>query len=409
MVNWLTDNIGTGAYLTVVKENENKIIVDVRDIVDKDGNTAESILCKIKEAQNILSLYQKVIICCDYGMSRSNSIAVAVIAEYLNIPLSEAVKSVIKKVSIDGVKPEVLNSVFKALKPNIKSKNGAENILVTGASGFLGKDLIKQLSGHYFVKGITSSDCDLKKDAITLDILAKENNITSLVHLANPRIYTLNAAMGDSLTMLKNVLEICRINKIKLVFISSWEVYSGYIGDNIFINETMPVFPKGAYAETKWLSESLIKHYGNVFGLKYSIIRSSPVYGADSDKPKFIYNFLDKAQKGEKIVTHQYLNGSPKMDLLFINDLVDAIKKVIQYNSQDVFNIGSGRSISTESIAQLLVKLTKSTSLVAHNKINSYYPGIIFNTSKANDILGWKPKGNLEEFFITLIDSQINN
>lgn len=409
MVNWLTDNIGTGAYLTVVKQNDNTIIVDVRDVVDKDGNTVEAILNKIEEAQNILKQYQKVIICCDYGMSRSNSIAVAVIAQYLSIPFSEAVKSVIKKVSIDGVKPEVLNSVFKALQPNNKSKNDVENILVTGASGFLGKDLIKQLSNQYFVEGITSSDCDLKKDAITLDIIVKEKNITTLVHLANPRIYTLNAAMGDSLTMLKNVLEICRLNNIKLVFISSWEVYSGYVGDNIFINETMPVFPKGAYAETKWLSESLIKHYGNVFGLKYSIIRSSPVYGAGSDKPKFIYNFLDKAIKGEKIVTHQYLNGSPKMDLLYIDDLVNAIQKVIQYDIQDTFNIGSGTSISTESIAQLLVKLTKSTSLVAHNKINSYYPGIIFNTSKAQDILGWLPNGNLEVFFTTIIDSQINN
>ena len=405
MINWLTENIGTAAYLKIIDTDLDKhIIIDVRDLVDKDGNYSDTILKKIEDSIQVLNKYNRVVICCDYGMSRSNSIAAGLISMYTKISFSNAVKIVIDKVSVEGIKPEVLSSVFNALNIKQVKSFSDNNILITGANGFIGKTLINNISKNQSVIGLTSIDCDLIKDAIRLDIMVKENNITTLVHLANPRIYTVNSAMGESLTMLKNVLEVCRLNRIKLIFLSSWEVYSGYLGENIVIDESMPIFPKGSYGETKWLSEKLIQHYSEVYGLKYTIIRSSPVYGLGSDKPKFLYNFIQKARKNENIITHEYLNGSPKLDLLSLNDLINAINVIIQKKIDGTINIGSGRLLSTNEIAQLIIKQLGSTSLVSTSKINSYYPGILFNTKKAKELLNWETEDILENFLESLLE-----
>ena len=49
MINWLTENIGTAAYLKIIDTDLDKhIIIDVRDLVDKDGNYSDTILKKIE-------------------------------------------------------------------------------------------------------------------------------------------------------------------------------------------------------------------------------------------------------------------------------------------------------------------------------------------------------------------------
>ncbi|HET6995255.1 MAG TPA: hypothetical protein VFI06_09760, partial [Chitinophagaceae bacterium] len=99
MINWLTDYIGTGAYLDVMAAGGDVAVVDVRNLVDKDGNTGEAILSKIDESIAILKKHGKVVVCCDYGMSRSNSIAAGVISKYESIPFSKAVSMVQQKTS----------------------------------------------------------------------------------------------------------------------------------------------------------------------------------------------------------------------------------------------------------------------------------------------------------------------
>lgn len=399
MINWLTENIGTGAYLDIVDKFHDSPIVDVRDLVDKDGNTSKAILGKIDEALDILKSHNKVVICCDYGMSRSNSIAAGVISKYTGTPLSKVVQSILTKVSAEGVKVEVLNSVFEALNcEKARDNDISRRILITGASGFIGKKLLKRFSDKKILaEGITSKDIDLISDSISVDLLVKEKNINTIVHLANPKIYTLSVSLGDSLVMLKNILEVCRINKIKLVYVSSWEVYSGYKVSELLADESVPLYPKGAYGESKWLSEELIKHYANVYGLQYSILRSSPVYGIGSDKPKFIYSFIDMAKKNQPITTHSYVNGAPKIDLLNIDDLILAIDLVTEKGS-GIYNIGSGKAMTTPQIAEIIVRRFGASSTISQSSIDSFYPGIVMNTVKANRDLMWKPTVSFQDF-----------
>lgn len=404
MINWLTDNIGTGAYLDVVEKDNEIPIVDVRNLVDKDGNSASLVREKIDEALGILKTSEKVIICCDYGMSRSNSIAAGIISRHFSIPFSEAVRMVINRVTTQGIKVEVLDMVHKVLSPttgNIDPKSA--KVLVTGSSGFIGKELMVQLKAKVEAIGITTKDFDLVKDSVSLDLLIKEKGITALVHLANPRVYTLNSAMGESLVMLKNVIEVCRLNNVKLIYLSSWEVYSAYKGKELLADENLPMNPKGAYGESKWFCEMLIEHYHRQYGLEYVILRSSPVYGEGSDRPKFIYNFIDLARNGLDITTHEYINGHPKLDLLHLDDLIDAVIKAMDYQSSGTFNIGSGVLRSTRETAESIVDILGTKSKVKSNFIETYYPNVQIDFQKAKEKLRWQPHSDFAVFIMKIL------
>jgi nucleoside-diphosphate-sugar epimerase len=186
------------------------------------------------------------------------------------------------------------------------------------------------------------------------------------------------------------------LNNIRLIYVSSWETYSGYRADELIADEALPLFPRGSYGESKWMSEQLIGHYHKIYGLRNNILRSSPIYGENSDRPKFIYNFIDKAKSNKDIITHKYLNGDPKLDLLYVDDFVSALKKVISFKEVKDFNLGSGRLISTREIAEMIIELTGSKSVVGSKSIDSFYSNIRIDSTRAKNLLGWEPGSTVE-------------
>ena len=157
------------------------------------------------------------------------------------------------------------------------------------------------------------------------------------------------------------------------------------------------MLPRGPYAETKFLSEMLIEHFRKTLGLRCTMLRSCPVYGIDSDKPKFIYNFIDKIKHSEPIFTHHYKNGSPALDLLYIDDLVAAVVKAVSNSFEGNLNIGTGILTSTPNIAKILLKIIGGKSVIDFTNIDSEMACIAMDSSKAHEILGWESNIDLEE------------
>ena len=191
----------------------------------------------------------------------------------------------------------------KLLSPKTK------RLLITGSSGFIGRGLISKIQKKdYLLFTPSREEIDLLQDAVLLDLTVKEKGINTILHLANPRIYTTNKSMGESIVMLKNVLDVCSQNKIRLIYLSGWEVYSGYKSNELWADETLAFCPAGCYGQTKVLCENLIDLYRLKNNLSCLILRSSPVYGIESDRPKFIWNFIYKAKENIEIITHNYIN-----------------------------------------------------------------------------------------------------
>jgi UDP-glucuronate decarboxylase len=407
MIKWISAYLGTASFDSL-GDQQGVRIIDVRDMVDKPGNLPAVAREKISEAVACLKRGEKIIVCCDYGISRSNALAAGILSRFEEIPLNDAIRKVIEATGQEEIKIEVLSAVRSALDDAAEKqrthKNG-KRVFVTGASGFIGKALIGELQGKHEVFSATRDQIDLNSGSVNLDLFVREHDIDCIVHLANPRIYNSNRAMGESLVLLKNVLDVCRQNQLKLIYPSGWEVYSGYQSSYLLASETLPPQPKGVYGETKYLCELLLEQYRDNYGLEYVLLRSGPVYGGGSEKPKFIFNFLAKAIRDETIVTHKYLNGFPTLDLLHISDLVSALARVIGSDYKSRIHVGSGRALSTNEVARLIVAMTGSRSNIEHREINDYAANIVMDCKLARSALGWQPDVLFEEGLRRIIES----
>ena len=400
MIRWITENLGTAAYEEVIKQS-NMHIVDVRDMVDKTGNLANVAREKLEEALSHLNQGEKVIVCCDYGMSRSNAIAAGVLARSAHISFNDAVRQVMLATGEKGMKIEVLSAVREVIEGDIdidanNNIGSKKRILVTGGSGFIGSALIPNLRKRYDVFAPKREEIDLVKGTVDLDLLVKEQEVECIIHLANPRVYSTNEAMGDTLVMLKNVLDVCVENDLKLIFPSSWEVFLGYRSDRLIASENLAPLPVKTYGETKYLCEKLIEHYHSIYELEFLIIRFSYIYG-EGNKPQFLFNFIEKARKNEKIITHKYLNGYPSLDLMHINDALSALKLAYEKEITGVLNIGTGIGITTRYAAEKIVELLDSSSDVESVEIEGYSSNVVFDCKRAEKKLSWTPKINFED------------
>jgi nucleoside-diphosphate-sugar epimerase/predicted protein tyrosine phosphatase len=406
-IRWITDVLGTAPALLVSKEVDINFI-DVRDMVDKAGNRSDLVRKKIIEGYDSLLKGKQTVVCCDYGISRSNAIAVGILAMYDSISFEEAVRRVLGATGENEIKSELLNIVRLALgESGKKILHEKLRILLTGASGFLGKPISQKLAGDYVVEIPDRNELDLRRGSTQLDLIVGEKEIDCIVHLANPRIYTSNIALGDTLTMLRNVLDVCVTRELRLIYLSGWEVYSGYRSSYLIADESMPLLPKGPYAETKYLCELLIEHSRSTQGLRCTMLRPSPVYGVGSDKPKFLYNFIDKIKRSQPINTHRYNNGLPGLDLLYLDDLVTAVSKSVASDFSGNLNIGTGVVTSTFRVAEILRGMLGGNNPIDSSLINTDTACVAMDSDKARQVLNWQPTINLEHG-LQLILSNLN-
>lgn len=392
MIRWITDSLGTAKIGDAIPK-KGLFVLDVRDLVDKAGNPTALVKSKIDVATTELKRGNKVVVCCDFGMSRSNAVAAGILSAFNDTPFDEVVRIVINSTGAEQIKVEVLSTVRDALEEPAPKKGGeGTRILVTGASGFMGTAFYHCLTASgYDVTAPTRQEVDLARGAVPLDLAVRKNEVDVIVHLANPRVYVTNEAMGETLVMLRNVLEVCSGNDTFLIYPSNWEVYSGYEARCLHASESLPLRPKGVYGETKYLCEKLIENYHELFGLRSALVRFGPVYGYNGDKPKFIFNFLEKALQGKDIIAHKYQNGYPHLDLLNVEDAVQALMAVVAQGYSGKLNIGSGKGISTTDVAKRIIRLTGSNSKIIHMHIEKNAANVVMDNTLARSALGWRP------------------
>lgn len=407
-VRWITPLLGTAS----ADETKNFIgvqVIDVRDLVDKGGNRTEAVKEKIMAGVSHLKNGAKTIVCCDYGISRSNAIAAGILAVHEQMPFADAVRTVQKQTGEKEIKLEPLNVVRRAIESRLERKRtmGKRTILVTGAHGFVGTQVSRRLKSKFEVIAPTHEQLDIAQGGTQLSLLVDEHDVDCILHLANPRVYTSNSALGETLVMLRNVLDVCVSQDVSLIYPSSWEIYTGYAG-TLLADEAVAALPRGPYGETKHLAESMIKHWRQTTGLRCALIRSSPVYGSGSNKPKFIYNFVEKARKSETIVTHRYLNGEPALDLLHIDDFLAALVMACEQEYVGTLNVGTGMATSTRLIAEILKHELGSNSAIEQTEIETNVACVAMNSKKAEQSLGWQPRVALHDGLKQLISDYLD-
>ncbi len=240
-------------------------------------------------------------------------------------------------------------------------------IIVTGCAGFIGYSLCKSLlNNNKSIIGIDSIDnyydtkiknkrlIELNKNKkkfkfLKVDLsdkkkLKKINNIFSktkiIIHLAaqpgvnlsfkKPNKYFLSNVLG-----FQNILEICRNNKIKLIYASSSSVY-GKDAKIPFSEENIGKLDS-YYASTKRINEIQANSYNKFFNVQCVGLRFFTVYGPHGRPDMSVYKFTKKIIKNETL--ELYNKGNNLRDFTYIDDVTYVVNQIIDRFLKNKFKI----------------------------------------------------------------------
>jgi len=395
MIRWIIpDKLGTAPYGDYVTEAK-AVEVDARSLVDKYGNSAAALLEKIDQGVRGLRAGQRVVVVCDFGVSRSNTIAAGILARWKNLEIDQAVAEVVSLTGEASIKLDMVEALRGAFGHR-HTAGKRDNILITGTSGFIGAALAKRLTGRFRLFTPSRNELDLLGPSTALDSYCRQHEIGRIVHFAYPRIYTNNEAMGESLRMLRNIMDACKIGGMHLILPSSWVVFSGYRTSGMIADGGTTARPRGVYGETKFLEESLVRSAIDNGELSATIIRLSPVFGAGSLRPRLIRFAHQYLLDGRTIITHRYRNGLPKLQLLFVDDAVSGIAAIVDRGTSPVYQLGGTAAYEPSAIIDVIAKLIHRNAAIEETAINDDTANVFLDCSLVEQELGWRPVTDLE-------------
>lgn len=393
MIRWITDYLGTSPWDEQLLAGPEGI-VDVRLLRDGAGNSPDLIRQKIAEAGEQLRSGKRIVICCDYGMSRSNVVAAAVLAEHDRISFGDALRCVIRATGETGIKVDLAADVRKTLYGDMSVVHGS-SVFVLGADGFIGRAVNREIGNSH---GPTEPGevMRLMSNPVLLDAALSEAAADKVLLFWRPPRMDTNPAAGQLITYLRNVLEVCRVREAGLIFLSGQQVFSGRkCNDPVKYAENDELSPAGAVGDGLYLAESLIRQYVVRHDLAALIVRASYVYGVGDNRPGFLGNFIRKALAGLPIETHVFRNGAPLVDLLNANDLAQAVKRAVESEFTGVMHVSSGMPVATDKLAELIIKASGSKSNVSSIEMPGKCSQVLLDASLARDALAWRPTVDL--------------
>ena len=327
-----------------------------------------------------------------------------------------------------------------------------KTVLVTGAAGFIGSNLVRRLF-HDFrnikVIGIDSItdyyDVNIKYERLKeieslnrdwtfvrasiadKDVIEKifsENRISVVVNLAaqagvrysitNPDAYIQSNLIG-----FYNILEACRYHEVEhLVYASSSSVYGSnkkvpYSTDDKVDN------PVSLYAATKKSNELMAHAYSKLYNIPSTGLRFFTVYGPAGRPDMAYFGFTDKLVKGETIKIFNY--GNCKRDFTYVDDIVEGVVRVMQHapekeNGEDglpippykVYNIGNSHPENLLEFVTILQEelvragvLSKDYDFESHKELVPMQPGDVpvtyADTTSLEQDFAFKPGTSLRD------------
>lgn len=273
-----------------------------------------------------------------------------------------------------------------------------KKILVTGHTGFIGKNMLVYI--REIGEDPTGYSSTTGQDIFDIDMLDRfVKNVDLVYHFAayakpgeskqNP-VYAIETNVKGCL----NVLEACRKYDVPLIYASSCEVY----GDSkVPITEEFELKPPNPYAASKVAADRICYAYHKCYGMDVKIVRLFNPYGPYQQLNKIIPMFYNQAEKGEDITV--YGEGSDMRDYVYIDDIVRGLWKAKDLPAGEAMNVATAISTETWEIAELIANLVGSSSNVEFVDYPSEHGGIrnqVGSYEKAKK-LGWKPEVPLRE------------
>ena len=304
-----------------------------------------------------------------------------------------------------------------------------KKILVTGAGGFIGGHLVKELLN----KGYSVRAADIKPfeewyqifdnaENNQLDMAIKENcfdmtnGVSEVMNMAcnmGGMGFIENNKAECMLSVLVNthMLMACKEYKVKKYFFSSSAcAYNKDLQDKPDISglkesDAHPGNPEDGYGWEKLFSERMCRHFFEDYGLDVKVARYHNVYGpygtydgGREKAPAALCRKIIIANQKNLEVIDVWGDGKQTRSFLFIEDCVDATLKFFHSNHHGPINIGSEEKVS---INEMIEKIEKISNKNFKKNYQLDKPKGVRGRSSNNDLirklLQWEPKYNLSE------------
>lgn len=299
--------------------------------------------------------------------------------------------------------------------------------IVTGGAGFIGSNIVKLLVQNKHEVTVIDNLHTGKKENLesvydkiqfyNVDIRDKEKlnkiikNCDGIFHQAALTVVSESFKIPDeyydvNVIGTKNIFEIAEKENTKVVFASSSSIYGDV--NKIPILENSEKNPINPYGKTKLDDEILAEQFTNknnkIVGLRYFNVFG---FGQTGSYAGVITKFMNALSNVRSPVI--FGNGEQIRDFVYVLDIAKANLAVMESNLDSGFlNVGTGKVISIKNLAELM---TTIYDLKLLPKYEPSLPGDVkqsqADTSKMNDLIGWKYETELEDGLKQIIKNEI--
>ena len=287
-------------------------------------------------------------------------------------------------------------------------------VIVTGASGFIGLNLVRQLNclgADILVidrAQLAEQFSNVEFEWADLRHLSKVYEGDYLIHLAAitnagyAERYPLDTYEINVLGTL-NLLNHVQIKK-RVLFPSTALIYKA---SEAPISEESEMGLESTYAQSKIIGEQVVRFSCKRMGVDHTIVRFFNVFGPGQLPMYIVPQVVRQIKEDGRVVLR---NGSVVRDLLYVDDCIDAVLKlaVTPAAADSVFNIGSGEKVTIAEVAEAAVRIsgTPEIEIVDLQQNIQYSPAaILADTGKVQSTVDWRPKTNLEEGLKVMLQS----
>ena len=281
-------------------------------------------------------------------------------------------------------------------------------VAILGATGFIGKAITSSfLKGRMDIEACSKNGgiindfsvdrVDISKDGAVSQWL-NDKDIHTLIYLSSGIPKSLTEADWDlfryNLMMHKQVLDYWKTHKCHLVYASGCSVYGSH--SSIPWKEENAAFPDNYYLTSKLVGELLFyQEYQK--GLPLTILRVNAPYGTNTRQKTVINIFIENALKGKDIIL--FGSGNRQQDFIHVLDVARAFWISHLKKKCGVYNIASGKTITMNELANIIINLTGSSSRIIYSGEPDPQEGfrVDIDISKAQNELGFLPKYSLED------------
>ena len=254
-------------------------------------------------------------------------------------------------------------------------------VIVTGASGYIGSHLIKKLKEKNFdVIGFSRSK---KKNLVKIKSYQELPPSKYLIYLSEESNISIFNRLNKK-KVAKNQKIISKLSKkykTNFIYTSSSKVYSDQLKKKL--NEKDKIIISSNYEKNKVVCENIVLKNKGV------VLRISNIYG-NHIKKESVFKKIIKQLNNNKVI--KLLNTNSVRDYLFIEDLIDLIILILKRPVSGVFNVGTGSGTSIIELLKVIFKIYKKEKPIKVISNEYKFSSQILDISKTSKTYNWKPR-----------------